>query len=169
MSISETRQDVNFVLNLFYMSSVFFADHPLVSIFFSEPGILLFGVLMVLFGITLTLLFVIRKNVEFLQWFSVSLILLFFVLLVIVSLDLFGGSGSVSTFDSFGAISTLFSTHRWLLIQAPILLLGTSSLMVLVYGKELLSSHAKEYFFIVRSSVILSFLTILLIGFESLI
>lgn len=150
------------------MPAVFFADHPLISIFLSEPGVLLFGVLLIVFGITLTLLAVMRRDPKLVPWLACALTILFFVLLGIVCLDLFGGSGAVSTVDSFVSISSLLSTHRWLLMQVPLLLLGTSAVIVLVYGKELLSSHAKEYRLIVTGSVFISFLTILLIGFESL-
>lgn len=151
------------------MTGVFFADNPLFSVYLSQPGTFLFGCLVFVFGITITLACLIKRDQKLVKWFTVGSFMSWFLLFGIVVLDFFGASGAVSTMDGYGSISELLSTHRWLLMQVPLLLVTTASLVTLFYGKELTNHHAKEYLFIVQGSLFISILTIFIIGLESFI
>lgn len=87
----------------------------------------------------------------------------------IILFDLFGTVNRVYADASNTDLSTVFSTHRFLLIQVPALLSFLAFVLAFVCKGHELKPHAKMYVTAMQVCVIVSFCTVLLIGYESLI
>lgn len=151
------------------MQGYLLTTEPLVRIFFLEPGTILFGCLLMLMSATLVLAFLVKLSSAITNALAGFLILIHLALDGILAFDLVGSVTHVYTDTSTGVISELFSTHRWLLIQIPILFTLIAILLCVVCHGHEKESHAKTYVFAMQFSVVVSFLTVLLIGYESLI
>lgn len=151
------------------MHGYFLTVQPFLRIFFVEPGAVLFGCLLMLMSATLMLAFLIKQIPTAVNLFLGLLILIHLTLDGILAFDLVGNVTRVYTESSSSVMSELFSTHRWLLIQIPILFTFLAIILAWVCRHDLNETHAKEYVFVMQFSVLLSFLTVLLIGYESLI
>lgn len=151
------------------MSGYFLTSQPFVQIFFHEPGALLFGCLLMLMSATLVLAFLVKQAHSAIHWLLGFLLLIHLTLDGILAFDLVGTVTHVYTNTSGDTMSELFSTHRWLLIQIPILFTAIALILAWVCRNDLKESHAKEYVFAMQFCVLISFLTILVIGYESLI
>ncbi|MEK7452224.1 MAG: hypothetical protein AAB664_02705 [Patescibacteria group bacterium] len=151
------------------MQGLLLTTNPLVSIFFHEPSVILFGLLLIMMTAASVLVLVMNKQPAFVYPF---LGLIFLILLTLVGILAFDFSNEVSNLyvtESSRALSEMFSSHRWLLMQVPILLTFITLVIGWVCRKDLEQKHTREYVNAMRVSVFVSFLTILLIGFETLI
>ncbi len=151
------------------MHGYFLTAQPFLRIFFLEPGAILFGCLLMLMSATLVLAFLVKQSSSITSALIGFLILVHLILDGILAFDLVGNVTHVYTDTSSSAISELFSTHRWLLMQIPILFTLMAILLSLVCRGHEKESHAKTYVFAMQFCVVVSFLTVLLIGYESLI
>ncbi|EKD75551.1 MAG: hypothetical protein ACD_44C00100G0002 [uncultured bacterium] len=151
------------------MQGYFLTEQPFLRIFFLEPGAILFGCLLMLMSAALVLVFLIKLSSTITNVLIGFLILIHLTLDGILAFDLIGNVTHVYTDTSTGVISELFSTHRWLLIQIPILYTLIALLLAFVCKGHEKESHAKTYVFAMQFCVVVSFFTILLIGYESLI
>ncbi len=138
------------------------------GLLFSDSSVVLFGAVLLVFGAVLCLTILVKQKPELVKALIVLLAILFFLLLGMVCLDLFGGRG-VYALGEYSSFSELLSTHRLLIIQLPFVLLASAIITLVVYGKKITDSHAKEYLNASIASVWLSFFVFLLIGFESMI
>lgn len=151
------------------MHGYLLTTEPFIQIFFHEPGAILFGCLLMFMSATLVLVFLVKQASFIVDILLGFLILIHVTLDGILAFDLFGNVTRVYTDTSNGMMSELFSTHRWLLIQIPILFTLIAIILSLVCRKHIKESHAKEYVFIMQFCVLMSFLVVLVIGYESLI
>lgn len=158
-----------FVLYFFHMLGLLLTSQPLVRIFFIEPSVILFGVLLMLMSASCALVFVVHKQKEILLFFLGLQCLVLMALIGIVSFDLIGNVGQVFSAVGDQFLSELFSTHRWILMQVPILLTSVALMLGWVCRNDLKEKHTREYILAMRVCVVVSFLTILVIGIESLI
>jgi len=134
-----------------------------------DPGVILFVSLFVLFGAAITLVFLLKERPA-LSWPLMALLYIIeFALIGILALEFGGASSGFYTIGSLEILSDLFATHRWLIFQLPILLLASSIIILSVYREQLGEKHAKDYRLFVIVSVVVSFLSILVIGLESFI
>ncbi|MBI2475079.1 hypothetical protein HYV69_01505 [Candidatus Uhrbacteria bacterium] len=138
------------------------------SLLFSDSSVVLFGATLFVFGAILCLTLLLKQNPKPVRTLIVLLIILFFLLLGMVSLDLFGRR-TVYAFENYASFSELLSTHRLLIIQLPFVLIVSSIVTLIVYGEKIANDHAKEYRYAIIASVWITFLTFLLIGLESML
>ena len=151
------------------MNGYLLTTQPLIRIFFLEPGALLFGCLLMLMSAALTLSFLVKLSSSITNALLGFLILIHVTLVGILAFDLVGSVTNVYVDTSTGVISELFATHRWLLIQIPILFTMIAILLLAVCHGHEKESHAKTYVFAMQFCMFMSFLTVLVIGYESLI
>jgi hypothetical protein len=151
------------------MQGVMFSDNAFLDSAVTDSGLILFGALLVLFGLTLGLIFVLRSSKYAYEALLVDLVLIVLLLIGILALDLSGATGARYTFGTFSNLSEMLSTHRWLLIQLPILLSLSSVMVLLTYRERIKDTHASAYRQMVQFSGVVSFLSILLIAIESLV
>lgn len=151
------------------MQGYFLTEQPFLRIFFLEPGAILFGCLLMLMSAALVLVFLIKLSSAITNTLIGFLILIHLTLDGILAFDLIGNVTRVYSDTSTGVISELFSTHRWLLMQIPILYTLIAIVLACVCRRHEKESHAKTYVFALQFCVVVSFFTILLIGYESLI
>jgi len=151
------------------MSGYFLTNQPFIQIFFHEPGVLLFGCLLMLMSATCVLALLVKQAPVVIQWLMGFLLLIHLTLDGILAFDLMGTVTHVYINSTNDALSELFSTHRWLLIQIPILFTLMAMILTWVFKNDARELHAKEYVFAMQFCVVVSFLTVLLIGYESLI
>jgi hypothetical protein len=151
------------------MNGYFLTNQPFVQIFFREPGAILFGGLLMLMTAVLVLAFLLKAVPSIVNLFIGMLVLVHITLDGILLFDLLGNVTRVYTNESTRFISELFSTHRWLIVQIPILFTFMAILLSWVCRNDLNESHAREYVFVIQFCVLISFLTVLVIGYESLI
>lgn len=151
------------------MQGYLLTTEPLIRIFFLEPGTILFGCLLMLMSATLVLAFLVKLNSAISNTLAVFLLFIHLTLDGILAFDLIGSVTHVYADTSTGVISELFSTHRSLLIQIPILFTLIAILLCVVCHGHEKESHTKTYVFAMQFCVVVSFLTVLLIGYESLI
>ena len=151
------------------MQGLLLTTQPLLRVFLLEPGALLFGLLLILMTASFVLVFILKKQPSLVYPFLGVTFLFFLTLLGIVSFDLVGTVTRVYIIESSASMSEVFSTHRWLLIQVPILLSFVTLVLGWVCRNELPEKHTREYLIAMQFCVTISFLAVLLIGLESLI
>lgn len=134
-----------------------------------DPGIVLYSLLFLLMGGSFVLLLFLRRGEKVTKPLLVLLPIMIVLLVAILVLDVFGLSGPAYTYGEISRLSSILSTHRWLLMQFPLLLLTGAFIVLSVYRDEIVDSHAREYRGFFLLSVLLSFLAILSLAFESLI
>lgn len=150
------------------MMSILLGEYPLIGSAFADAGMILFGLLLFLYGAVFVLTILLKKNPDLYRALIGLLSVLLFLLLGIVSLDLSGVTTSATT-GSFASWSSQLSSHRWLIIQLPFLLIVSAITSLLVYGQKIIDRHARTYYLLTFCSILISLLVILLIGFESMI
>lgn len=150
------------------MSGLLLTDNNLLSTLIQQPGMLLFGLILILFGSAITQVFLLKNHSHISSPLIVVLSIILVAILGILVFDLSGTGGRLYTLGSISEISELMSTHRWLLIQVPLLLLPVSIINLLVYKEKISDKHANEYRNAVIVSVLVSFLTLVIIGLESM-
>lgn len=150
------------------MSSVFLPNGSLVNSAVSDAGLILFGIMLLLYGAILALTVILKKKSESVHTLVCLLCVEFLLLLGIVAIDL-SGITTLNVLGPFARLSELLSTHRYLLIQLPFILIATSIITLLTYGKTIVDHHARTYYLAATISIWLSFGSIVLIGFESML
>lgn len=151
------------------MEGFLFTNNSLLSMALLNSGMILFGALLILYGLVLGLVFVLHSNHHLYRTVIGGYAIILLLLVGILALDFAGAAGSYYTFDETRVLSELFSTHRWLLIQLPILLCVSSLSILFSYKERLSDSHAKEYRRMVQISTCVSLGAILIIALESLV
>jgi uncharacterized membrane protein YidH (DUF202 family) len=150
------------------MTGLLLTDNNLLAVILQQPGLLLFGLVLVLFGAAVAQVFLLKNHSHISTSLVAILLVIFISLLGILTFDLAGTGGSLYTLESISSLSELMSTHRWLLIQVPLILVPTAIVCLLVYKERLGDSHAKEYRWAIIISILVSFASLLIIGFESM-
>ena len=150
------------------MNAVFFTDSSLMGAILPDAGIILLGILLFLFGVILVLSLLLNSHPQLYRALTGGIIGLIFVLLCIVAIDL-SGVRTLFVLDEFAKLSELLSSHRYLLIQLPFILLTTAVILLLVYGEKLADKHAVIYKQSVAFSLWFSFASIILIALESMV
>ena len=151
------------------MQGYLLTTQPFIRIFFQEPGVILFGLLLMLMSATLVLAFLVKQATFIVDILIGFLVLVHLTLDSILTFDLIGNVTRIYRDSSSNMMSELFSTHRWLLIQIPILFTLIAIILSLVCRNHMKETHAKEYVFLMQFCVLMSFLAVLFIGYESLI
>lgn len=150
------------------MSDILLGDNSLIGSAFSDAGLVLFGVSLLLFGAILTLTILLKRNPSLSLPLAGLLKVQLLLLLGIVVLDLWGGRVTATTAE-LSDLSSVLAAHRYLLIQLPFLLLIVAATTLFVYGEKIVERHAKHYFAACLVSIWLAFGTIVLIGVESMV
>ena len=152
-----------------FMHGLLLTTQPLIRVFLLEPGAILFGVLLMLMTASVTLVFIVKKQPSLIYILLGFLFLIFLSLIGILTFDLVGTVDHVYVTEATASLSEAFSTHRWLLIQVPVLLTFVAIVLGWTCRNDLAEKHAKEYVMAMQVCVCVSFLAVLLIGVESLI
>ena len=150
------------------MSEILLADNSLVGSAFSDGGMVLFGIVLFLFGAILTLTILIKRHPNLFLALAGLLKVQLLLLLGIVVLDLSNAS-SASTTASLADLSAVLATHRFLIVQLPFLLLACAAVTLAVYRERIAEQHAHQYYLLTTISIWVSFAVLLLIGFESMV
>ena len=91
-----------------------------------DPGAIMFGFLLIVFGASLSLVFLLKHRPA-VSWPLLSLLIIIEAcLLSVVALELGGGSSGHFTVDTVAGMSELFFTHRWLLLVLPLSLIASA-------------------------------------------
>lgn len=151
------------------MEGILLTSHPVLATLLANAGVLLFGTLLVVFGFALGLVFLLRAHAFTYQFLIAAYTVILCLLVAIVTLDLSGASATFYTYSATRLLSDVFSTHRWLLMPFPILATIMSLGVVCTYRQQLVESHAKTYLRVIQFATVMSFLSLLLIAFESLV
>lgn len=131
-----------------------------------DPGMVLFGVLILLYGAALTVVFLLRKVPELARLLGALTLVLLVTLDGHVLLNLLLPSVRGAT-PSATRLTFLLLEHRWFLLELAGVLLLTSAIVLFVYGSRLVQSHARHYHRIVIFSILVSFVSILTSALES--
>jgi hypothetical protein len=150
------------------MLSVLIADNQILMNRMLDPGVFLFGVLLVLFGMVLPMVVLLNKEPFLSRPIAGLLIIIECVLIGVLSLELMGTTGGHFTTDTFKQASTMFQTHRWMLFQIPLLLTAVAAGLLILYREAITEDHARDYRMVVVVSVFTGFASIIAIAFESL-
>ncbi len=150
------------------MTGLLLTENNLLSALIKQPEMILFGLVLILFGAAVTQVFLLKVHPHISSWLVATLSVIFVALIGVLAFDLSGTGGNLYTLESISNLSELMSTHRWLLIQLPLVLIPTSIITLLVYKEKINDKHAVEYRRAVMVSVLVSFVTLIVIGFESM-
>lgn len=134
-----------------------------------HPGQVLFGLAVLFYGSAFTLAFVLPRNRSVVKPLTGILFLVLFFLLGTVAIEFSSAATPSYTHGTFASLSEALSTHRWLLFQLPILLTITSLFVLLTYGETLINKHARVYRTAFLVCVSVSFASLLMILFESML
>lgn len=156
------------------MDSIVLAQESLLAMALSDGGLILFGVLLVLLGVATGLVFLLASQFSVVKPLVAIDLVVLILLIAIITLDLSNANGSYYTFAHTRSLSELLSTHRWLVIQLPVLLMVVSLCILLTYDRHLQKSamthdHARYYRYIIQTSTCITLATMLLIALESLL
>lgn len=131
-----------------------------------DPGLVLFGILLFLFGALFLCLFLLEQAPNLIRLFFVLIFLIEITLLGHVVLNLFLPHLHVVS-ESFSFLQILFLSHRWYLLVLSFFLILQSLLIVGTYKEQLIKHHAKAYLLITRFSLVCAFVFLLISVFES--
>src|SRR3989338_3251690 len=134
-----------------------------------HPGQLLFALVVLLFGSAFTLSFLIGSKIEIVKPLIGVLFVILFLLLGTVAIEFSAAQTPSYTYGVFASLSEALSTHRWLLFQLPFVLTVVSLLILMVYHEKIKEKHAIMYRGSVILSIAVSFASVLVIFFESLL
>ncbi len=150
------------------MQTVLLGNSTAIQSALNDSGLVLFGLLLVAFGASFVLVILLKKLPKLFEILLGILILILFLLVGIIIIDLYSAGSGIYTIQHFAELSELLSSHRWILIQLPVILILMSIIILMVYRDNINQKYAKEYRLAVQFSVFVSFLSIIIIGFESL-
>lgn len=149
------------------MSPLFLSENALIGIAFQDSGLVLFGLLLSCFGAIVALCVLLRSNPA-LSWILRSLLIIALLLFLgIISIDLFIARPFFAM-GEYADLSSMFASHRVLIIQLPIVLLLSAIVSLFVYGEKISEKHACVYRQTLFVSIGASLLSVLLLAIESL-
>jgi len=151
------------------MFSTLLSTETLASYSMVEPGVLLFGALLVLFGASAVFAIQLKSDARGAHTLFVLQFLSFLCLLGIAFIDLSGLGAPLRALGTTGDLSETLATHRALLVQVPLMLTFTNLLVLLVFHGHMHEPFSHAYRRFARAGVFISFACLLLIAFESLI
>ena len=151
------------------MSGAFFTHNYSLLLNLSDPGAPSFGAALVLFGSAITLACLLRRVPSAAMPLFGVLVVIEFLFLGMFVMDVAVAGSAPASFSAVTSFQELFATHRWILFQLPVLLIGTASVILAVYRERIAERHASEACSIVLVSVWASFAAVLAILFEALI
>ena len=151
------------------MQGVLLTEQSTIGLALTDGGLILFGLLLVLYGFSLAVVFLLRQAKQSWGTLAATQVLTLCVLGGILALDLSGASGALYTIQSIEHLSELLSTHRWLLIQVPVLLLLASLIVLVTYREHIANAYATRYRVFLQIATVFGFASVLLIGFESML
>lgn len=146
-----------------------FTSHPLLAVFLQEPGTLLFGILLMVMTAAVVLAWVAPSLKSATPYLMATLILTEILLLGILAFDFANTVNHVFVDQAIKALSDTLATHRWLIIQLPLLLIPLSCILLATTKDHLNEKHAKTYLRAMQAATTLSFMVLILIGWESLL
>lgn len=144
------------------MDTAFFVD-------LIHPGQILFALTILLFGSAFTLSLLIGSRAQVVRPLIGVLFVILFLLLGTVAIEFSAAATPSYTFGDFASLSEALSTHRWLLLQLPIILTTTALLVLFVYREKIADRHARLYRSVVLLSISVSFASLIAIIFESML
>ncbi|HAU66432.1 TPA: hypothetical protein DCW61_03740 [Candidatus Uhrbacteria bacterium] len=142
------------------------------TMFFLEvihPGQLLFALVVLLFGSAFTLSFLIGSKTEVVKPLIAVLFVILFLLLGTLAIEFSAAQTPSYTYGAFASLSEALSTHRWLLFQLPLVLTMSSLFILMVYQERIKEKHAFVYRGTVLFSIGISFASVVVIIFESML
>lgn len=143
-----------------------YGTNPLLLANLLDPGMILFGVLLVFFGAAILCIFLLKSIPDIAYPLAAIIAVLLVALVGHTILNLFLPTVHAAP-ESLTAAMMLFLAHRWMMLALAKILLALSLVLLLVYGPRIAQPHARTYYGIVIFSVILSFIALLVSVFES--
>ncbi len=143
-----------------------YGTNPLLLANLLDPGMILFGVMLLFFGAAILCVFLLKSVPDIAYPLAAILIVILLALAGHVVLNLFLPTQHFAP-ESLSAALLLFLAHRWMMLALAKLLLFTSVVILLVYGPRIAQPHARTYYGVVMFSVLLSFIVLLISAFES--
>jgi heme/copper-type cytochrome/quinol oxidase subunit 3 len=130
---------------------------------------LFFGAILLLYasGFTLSLLLKERPGLAYPLTIINALIIFLFV--GVIALDFGGVGGTYYVLGAQADLSETLMTHRWLLIQLPVILSVTSLFVLAAYKTRIHEAHAKHYRWMVITCVLVGFFATITMAIESFI
>ncbi len=151
------------------METILFTSIPSIAYQLADPGVVLFGVALVLLTAALAFASIYSKVPSVWLPLFVFLLVALFAVKGMIVIELFNAGGMFYTFGFAQTISELFSAHRLLLLMLLPFLLFVCLGIVGVYRLRISEQHAKPYRLTLVITLAVAFLIHLLIGFESLV
>lgn len=134
-----------------------------------NPESVLLGLALLLFTSAFTLSLFIGSKAQVVRPIMGLLLIVVFLLFGVVAIE-FGGAGVPSyTTSALREFSAVIATHRWLIFQLPIILLMSTLIVLSVYGESLAKGHARSYRLTVQLMMAVSFASLFMVMFESML
>jgi hypothetical protein len=130
---------------------------------------LFFGAILVFYASGLTLSLLLKERSGLIYPLTVMLSLIVFSFAAMIALDFGGVGGTHYVLAGQAELSETLLTHRWLLIQLPIILTVTALFILMAYKTRIHERHAKHYRWMVITCVFVSFLATITMAIESFI
>ncbi len=134
-----------------------------------DPTTILLGCAMILLTASTTLSLLVHKNPPLARVLFGTVSVALLALLGVVAVDLFGAGIQTVVTDQTMVLSAVVATHRRLLIMLPLLLTGSSLVILGVYHERIAEKHARDYRNAVSFSTGISLIATILIAIEAMI
>ncbi|MFH1404890.1 MAG: hypothetical protein ABIH21_02210 [Patescibacteria group bacterium] len=151
------------------MQATLLSTDASIAYYIIDPGVMLFGALLVLFGSSVVLAFQLKDHKNYSKTLMVVQVGLLLAMTGIVIADFYSLGEPIRALGMGGDLSEKLATHRWLLFQLPMAMTLTSLIILFVYREKISEAHARDYRWFVLTSVLISFLVIVIIALESMI
>ncbi len=126
------------------------------------------GTLLFLFGAALALMFHLKDDEKVYKQLAVLLWIIFVVLCFSILVQL-SSPRVLFTTERFSIFAQLVALHRSIFLFLPIPLVFTSAVIVQTYGPHIRETHALVYQKAARISILISFISILVLSFEFMV
>ena len=134
-----------------------------------DPTTILLGIAMILLTASATVALLVHKHPPAVRVLIGSLAVSFLSLAGVVLVDLFGAVATPVVTDQTQLLSLVVATHRRLLVILPLLLTGSSLVILNVYQERIAEKHASDYRNAVALSTGASLIATIVIAIESMI
>ena len=134
-----------------------------------DPTTILLGTAMILLTASATVALLVHKHPPAVRVLIGTLAVSFLALAGVVLLDLFGAGVRTVVTDQTQLLSVVVATHRRLLVILPLLLTGSSLVMLCVYHERIAEKHANDYRNAVAFSTGASLIATIVIAIETMI
>src|SRR3989338_4585700 len=131
-----------------------------------DPGAVIFGLLLMLLSAAVPLLILFARVPQLTKPLFWILLVIELILVAVVVVD-FSILPTISSNATSRDLSILFANHRWLLFEAPLLLVALACVILGIYRERLFEAHARPYRQAVVLSVIVSFICVLIVTAEA--